>query len=293
MPRSPEPTLGAPGCAVGASGPQRFLIDYLQPPDDAYYVRARPTSCAACAGAPGVWISSVSMTLEFRTACGQPMEFAVVGTLGDTACAPPRPERVLLGPFAIPPTVSPLGINTYTVHFGHSLALLNDAYLRVTFTGDGLGCSADGTRPRLVTTSSCSLCVAWNYHAPDTLDLCGALFPGNPVIYAVVDSCVSPSLAGVDGPAGFVSDLHVVPNPARAESDVRFTLARPGVVSVVLCDIAGRRIRELADGTFAGGEHSAHWDGRDEAGRLVSAGTYFVTVRTNGRITARRMVFTR
>ncbi len=282
-----------PGCALGAPGPVRFLIDYLQPPDDAYYIRARPSSCAECAGAPGVWISSLTLTLEFRVACIQPFEVAVVGAMGDTACAPPHPERVLLGPVAFPPAVSPIGLNTYTFPFGHSVALLNDAYLRVTFTGDGAGCSTDGTRPRLVTTSSCSLCVAWNYYPADTLDLCAALFPGNPIVYAVVDSCVSAALAGVDERTGAATGVRVVPNPTRAESDIRFTLPSPAHVLVTLHDVAGRRIRDLADGAFTSGEHAVHWDGRDQVGRVARPGTYFVTVRANGRATARRMVFAR
>ena len=53
-----------------------------------------------------------------------------------------------------------------------SVALLKDSYLRVMFPADGAGCSDDATRPRLVTTSACSVCVTWNFYPQDTTDLC-------------------------------------------------------------------------------------------------------------------------
>src|SRR5512143_155429 len=46
-------------CTIGTSGPAVYVVDYLQPPDDSYYLRVQPSSCATCAGGPGVWISSV------------------------------------------------------------------------------------------------------------------------------------------------------------------------------------------------------------------------------------------
>ena len=159
----------------------RFLIDAIQPPNDAYFVRVRPTSCAACAGAPGVWISTVSFALEFRASCSQPFEVAVVGTSGDTTCALPNTFRILRGPVAVTRRRRASASTTSRSPLGGRVPLLGDAYC---------GSPSRRTARRLhgrwnaaapaVTTAACSPCVAWNYYPADTLDLCAALYPRQP-----------------------------------------------------------------------------------------------------------------
>jgi len=277
-------------CPIGPSGPAVYVIDYLQPPDDSYYLRVGPSTCIACSGKPGVWISAVHVKLEFRVPCSQPVAVSVVSMLGDTACSPPDPPRVRRGPVAATLTAAAAGTFDFAVPLEGPVALLGDAYLRVTFPVDGAGCSADGTRPRLVTTSSCFDCVGWNYFPADTSDLCQLLFPGTPIIYALVDSCVSASLAGVDGGTGSPDGVRVTPNPARASADVRFTLGAPAHVRLTVCDVAGRRVRELIDAPLTAGEHSLAWDGRADDGTRVRPGTYFAVLRQDERAVARRLV---
>ena len=287
---APSPLSTQSVCAVGASGPAAYVIDYLQPPDDAYYLRVQPSACAACNTKPGVWVSSVHVKLEFRVPCSQPVEVSVVSTLGDTACAPPDPPRAMRGPVTATLTAPSPGTYDFNVPLEGPLALLKDSYLRVTFTADGAGCTAQGTRPRLVTTSSCFDCVAWNYFPADTADLCQLLFPGTPVIYANADSCVSSALAGVGDERALASALRVAPTPARGDVQLRFALSAPARVRLTLCDIAGRRVRELIDGTLPAGEQVIAWDGRDDDGSRVRPGTYFAELREGGRTLTSRMV---
>jgi hypothetical protein len=285
-------TVGA-GCSIGVSGPRSFLVDYLQPPDDAYYLRVSPSSCATCAGSPGVWISAVSIALEFRVPCSLPVEVAVVDTLVDTTCARPNTGRIVAGPWSGTISTGTTGIQDFTLSLGQRVALLRDSYLRITFTADDPACTADGTRPRLVTTSSCRTCQTWNYYPADTTDLCALLLPGTPVIYAAVDECVSPALDGVGDRSPRAEFLRVSPNPARTGSDIRFTVAAPSRVRVEIHDLAGRRLREVLDARLDAGEQSLRWDGRDASGRTVPAGSYFAVVRVGERLAARRIVFVR
>lgn len=69
-------------------------------------------------------------------------------------------------------------------------------------------------------------------------------------------------------------------NPARQGADFRFTLPAAGRVSLVLLDSRGRRVRELARGTFAAGTHPAAWDGRDDSGSPAASGIYFARLET-------------
>ena len=288
--RAPSPLATQSVCTVGTSGPAVYVVDYLQPPDDAYYLRVQASGCAACNSSPGVWVSAVHVKLEFRVPCSQPVEVSVVSMLGDTACAPPDPPRVMRGPVTAMLTAPLPGTYDFSVPLEGPVALLKDTYLRVTFTADGAGCTADGTRPRLVTTSSCLDCFAWNYFPADTADLCQLLFPGTPVIYANVDSCVAPSLAGVGDGRAAMNVLRAVPDPARSDVELRFALAAPAHVRLTVCDIAGRRVRELLDGPLAAGEQVIAWDGRADDGGRVRPGTYFAVLREGGHTLARRMV---
>lgn len=65
------------------------------------------------------------------------------------------------------------------------------------------------------------------------------------------------------------------PNPFVSSTDLRFTIERPGRVELSLFDVSGRRVRTLVSGEVEAGEHVATWDGRDDRGRPMPAGTYF------------------
>jgi photosystem II stability/assembly factor-like uncharacterized protein len=64
------------------------------------------------------------------------------------------------------------------------------------------------------------------------------------------------------------------PNPFRTSTAIGFTLARAGRVRLDVYDVAGRRVRQLVRGERPAGRHDVPWDGRDDAGRSVRAGSY-------------------
>ncbi len=73
----------------------------------------------------------------------------------------------------------------------------------------------------------------------------------------------------------------------RGESTVHLGIAKPGRVQVNVYDVAGRKLRTLADRMFPAGEHKLVWDGADDTGRKVPRGVYFVRSSTQqgaGRI---------
>jgi hypothetical protein len=80
------------------------------------------------------------------------------------------------------------------------------------------------------------------------------------------------------------------PHPVRGGATLRFTLPRAGRAMLVLFDVAGRRVRTLADGTRAAGEHAVAWDGRDDAGARLRAGVYFARLEHDGAAATRRLV---
>jgi hypothetical protein len=82
------------------------------------------------------------------------------------------------------------------------------------------------------------------------------------------------------------------PNPAEATATFRFTLRETGAVELDLFSVTGQRVRSLAAGTYDAGEHAIRWDGRDDTGRTVAAGVYFVNLRAAGASVSRKLLLT-
>jgi len=80
--------------------------------------------------------------------------------------------------------------------------------------------------------------------------------------------------------AGAASLLHLyraVPNPFSADSRLAFAVNTPGgsAVEVAVYNVAGQRVRTLANGHMSQGVHEVSWDGRTSAGSEAPSGVYF------------------
>jgi murein DD-endopeptidase MepM/ murein hydrolase activator NlpD len=83
------------------------------------------------------------------------------------------------------------------------------------------------------------------------------------------------------------------PNPAAGPVALRFTLPSPGRTRIRIVDVAGRQVRTLADRDMAAGRSAVTWDGRDDAGRPVAPGLYYVSLRTPAGVAAARVALVR
>ncbi len=98
---------------------------------------------------------------------------------------------------------------------------------------------------------------------------------------------------GVTGvPAARILQLHQnAPNPFNPRTTIAFTLGEASPVTLRVYDVGGRLVATLLDGVgFGPGRHEASWNGRDDAGRAVAAGTYFYRVDAKGSSQSRPMV---
>ena len=86
-----------------------------------------------------------------------------------------------------------------------------------------------------------------------------------------------------DVPAGFGKPVESDPLAHRSRFDAAAGPGgRPAPTEVALFDPAGRRIRTLVSQAFTAGAQSSSWDGRDDAGRPVASGIYFLRALTGG-----------
>ena len=79
------------------------------------------------------------------------------------------------------------------------------------------------------------------------------------------------------------------PNPFNPSTTLNFRLNQPGLVQLSVVDLAGRRIATLLDEVRSEGEHRMVWDGRDDHGRQVASGIYFVRLESGGQIATRKI----
>ncbi len=90
-------------------------------------------------------------------------------------------------------------------------------------------------------------------------------------------------------PRSFTLDQNY-PNPFSATTTIDYTLHRDVDVRIEVYTLKGRRVKRLLDERQAQGSYSVEWDGRDEAGGRLTAGTYFYLLDIGETLEMKRMV---
>jgi hypothetical protein len=87
-----------------------------------------------------------------------------------------------------------------------------------------------------------------------------------------------------------VSDLVAHPNPFNPATEIHLANAEAGHVALTIYDTSGRRVRTLADEVLAEGPWTFRWDGRDQRGRQLASGVYFLRLDSPALVTNRKLV---
>lgn len=80
------------------------------------------------------------------------------------------------------------------------------------------------------------------------------------------------------------------PNPMRTSTTIPFAVAQPVPVELTIYNALGQPVRRLLDQPYEAGHHTAHWDGRSDAGRAVAGGVYFYRLRAGDFVQTRQFV---
>lgn len=80
------------------------------------------------------------------------------------------------------------------------------------------------------------------------------------------------------------------PNPFNPETQIKIALPKSEKVTLNIYNIAGQKIKTLADQHLSAGCHCFSWDGTDELGTKVRSGAYLYRVKTVSYQTTRKMV---
>jgi hypothetical protein len=84
--------------------------------------------------------------------------------------------------------------------------------------------------------------------------------------------------------------LTALPNPFKTRSLINLSLECEEDVSLDIYSLDGRRVRSLLNGKRSPGLHQVTWDGRDDIGRSVGVGVFFVRLRSLHKTVITRLI---
>jgi len=97
----------------------------------------------------------------------------------------------------------------------------------------------------------------------------------------VLDALASIVITSVDDDTSLPHCLAMTaayPNPFNATCKIELSIPTAEPVTLAIYDLAGRKVRVLANERLDPGVHQVSWDGRDYAGRTVASGTYVLNL---------------
>ena len=141
-----------------------------------------------------------------------------------------------------------------------------------------------GSSARAITDGAGGMITAWNRGVgAENVDIFAQRITASGSIPTAVDTPArSASL--------FVRDIY--PNPFAGATTLEIETAAPSSIRVVVFDVAGRRVRDMALAASAGSQR-VEFDGRDDSGKLLASGVYFCRIEARGETVTRKMVITR
>lgn len=84
--------------------------------------------------------------------------------------------------------------------------------------------------------------------------------------------------------------LSVYPNPAAISPTISFSLMNKGESSLEIFNIRGQLIRSIELTNYDRGAHKLSWDRKDQAGKPLGAGLYFVRLSSGGRYKSSKLI---
>jgi hypothetical protein len=113
-----------------------------------------------------------------------------------------------------------------------------------------------------------------------------------PVVMAETTLAVSPVVTGVTESTQrpVFGLLPSQPNPFAHEARIAYRIETSGPARLEIFDITGRRVRTLVDRDLDADEYETAWDGRNDHGRRLSAGVYFLRLQSARQVESQRIV---
>jgi len=81
------------------------------------------------------------------------------------------------------------------------------------------------------------------------------------------------------------------PNPFNGSAMIQYHLPQAGFVRIDLFNMLGQKVRTLVAGNQTTGTHQLQWNAKDDFGRPVSSGVYFIKMAVHDFKTQQRILY--
>ncbi|MEO5645327.1 MAG: T9SS type A sorting domain-containing protein [Bacteroidia bacterium] len=161
--------------------------------------------------------------------------------------------------------------------------------LMITATGTGTGGTfpgygydwGDQTAPGTSQTST------HTYAAPGTYIVCMIYLDAFDPANCIDSSCTTISVVGINDLSASLLNVQTAPNPFTSQLTINLTMNTADMVEVAVYDITGKQVVILKNGMMATGNNVIDWK---PAG--LTAGVYFLQVKTGDALITKKIVFT-
>ena len=133
------------------------------------------------------------------------------------------------------------------------------------------------------------ICGEWFIVATDGMDTTAA---ANGPFWLIVDARLLGNVPNNNIPREFALYQNY-PNPFNPSTLISFDLPKPSPVRLIIYNLLGEEVADLADEHLPAGRYQVAWNGRLKDGHDAPSGLYIYTLITPDRITYRKMVLLR
>ncbi len=127
-------------------------------------------------------------------------------------------------------------------------------------------------------TDQIGICALFN----DTLHRGCAPWTGNKAIKYTTDTIAISGIVTKENTDQIFTDLNIFPNPSRNQIKISYSIAKSSKVRLNIYDRTGRMVRTLSDNNkLEPGTYSVIWNCKDNKGRKVGHGVYFLRLETD------------
>ena len=120
-------------------------------------------------------------------------------------------------------------------------------------------------------------------------DVGDAHFVGKGILRVIHPQTKHDGAMGAELPVAFAL-YETSPNPFSSHTVIRYAMPTDAQVKLNIYDVNGRKVKALVNGTVGAGYHNVNWDARDDWGRRVSSGVYFVKFEAEDHQETRKLL---
>ena len=81
------------------------------------------------------------------------------------------------------------------------------------------------------------------------------------------------------------------PNPFNGTTSIEYQLSQKSVIEFSIYDILGKRVKTILLGEKQPGKYQITWDGKNNAGKIVAAGIYFYSIKSEHKSISRKLLY--